>query len=273
MGKTVAAAVHAADDVAHVVFSAMGLAEGCVKFAALLLIFSSELMMMIGIGAAMIGLRYWFFYMIPVLIEFAKPIVFILNRMIQGLSAFCTAAVAVVDAGIAVADAFGANKHMVPLTYWDRQVSVSEYLSAMNAIAVTCRPYTDVWSTWTLAAVPEISQYTCPYARAIYPVFTTAARSMDGIITVSPDPYGNNCHAQAVEPIVPVCITLSSGYIILEFVLPLMLLCLFLWAAGKSLFRMLWALSSLVMFAVVQSTALALSAAETAERIIYELAS
>lgn len=240
-------------DTEHIVFSALLLAEGCIKFVLMLVVFSSLFAFLILTGVALVAIRRAFLWMLPFLIRHGDVVVAGINIMLDLLQVFSVAVIAGIDLAIAAADLFGAGIDVIePLDFG--QLSVEAYKSAMNNIATTCGPYTDVWSVWSLTAAPVLSSHVCPYARAVYPVAGETLTAFEGFVTVESDPYGNNCEVELPPDFAMVCTGMSAGYIILEALVPLLLVCFFFYAAGHALLKIVWAASSMVLYVVIRST-------------------
>lgn len=270
MGEVEHKVGHVALKLEHIVAGALALAEGCLSFVILLVTFHTLLAIVMLLGGTMVVLRRLFFWMIPALIEWADPIVLVINFQIRLLNAFCDAAIGIFDIIAITDDIFGGSMQAVPPMVWGT-LTVSEYKHALKTIATTCVPYTDIWSTWQRAVMPEISPFVCPYARAIYPVTGDVAHRFEGFVTTDPDPYGNNCDVDRVPPYAGVCVGLSAGYVILELLLPLMLLFFFLNAAGGPLKTVLWSATTLVLYLVTNLTEYTLEFADTAGNFLIGL--
>ena len=259
-------------DTEHVFEGGLELAAGCVVFAEVLIFFSSELLIISGIGIALLAFRYGFMWSIPVLIEWQGPMVVLLNAAILALNAFCDAAIIAIDAAIGLADTFGAKVPYIPPMVWGT-LTTAEYVAALKIVSTTCTPYTGVGSVWGLSVLPRVSPEVCPYARMVYPITGGRGTSfVAGFLTTDPNPYTNNCAVTPPHNHEAVCIALASGYAVIEIIVPLLLFCLLLYACGHAVFSLLWSLSSLVVFVVVHAVEHVLKLTEAIARVVKSLA-
>lgn len=224
----------------HVVFGTFDLAASLVQFGLLLSVFSSVVLYIAAVGLVLVGVRTLFFLLIPTLITLADPIVLGINGAIVALDAFSG-----VVSGFILALSFGSD-YVDPLDI--DTISIAEYKQFLRDVASECSDYRSIGVIWERMLTPDISRSVCPYARAVYPELGNALHGLEGVVTSNPDPYGNNCDISYPPHIASVCVGLGSGYIIIEFFLPLLIACIFLYTSGRSLLRLLWVGSELVLY-------------------------
>lgn len=248
MAKNVWQAVKSEEKaIVHVVTAALAAAEGVASFVFLLIVFVWQLFFLLGIGLALVLVRELFFYFIPVLIDFAVPIVDVINVAIEALNVFALAIVGGYDALASVVDMFpGANWPIIE-PWWTSTISYNEYKDALKFIATQCKPYNALVPIYSRAVLPYISNYTCPYARLAIPAFgRDAVDVFTDTITVSPFPYENNCRATYPSTTtLAVCVPLASGYFIAEILFPLMIIGLFIWSCFGPFRHFAWAVIQL----------------------------
>lgn len=250
-------------DVEGIVFGIFDVFLGIVDYGVVLTVFSSFILFIVASGAVLVGARVLFFKMIPALIELADPIVLGINAMILALDAFSDTVSVVIEAL-----SFGADT-VTPLSFG--HLSISKYKRTLKELALECTSYNSVGTVWSQMLVPHISKSVCPYVRAVRPVMGDNLDFLDGFVTTNSDPYGNNCDVVPPPEYAGVCVGLASGYIVLELLLPLLLGCLFFWTTGKSVFKLVWSLSGLVVLLVESAIDGVLRVARLGEKIVMDL--
>ena len=244
----------------RVVFGVFDLSVALLDFGLLLSVFASVLLYIVAGGLVLVGARMLFFLLIPALIAAADPIVVAINAFIVALDAFS----AIVSVFILALSA--GTDEVQPLN--TQTISVDEYKAFLREVVAECSSYTSLGSIWERMLAPDISTTVCPYVRAVYPTTGNSLRGLQGFITADPDPYGNNCDTDTPPHFASVCVGLGAGYIVLEFLVPLLLICIFLYTSGRSVLRLLWVASELVLFLAFTAVEAVVVAGDSAERAI-----
>ena len=254
--------IEEAKEAEDIVFGIFDVFLGVADFAVVVSVFSSVILFIVAGGAVLVGARLLFFKMIPELIRFADPIVLGINTMLLALDTFSDVVSVVIEALSMGVDS------VQPLDF--DTISVAEYKTTLKEIVLVCTDYNSVGTVWSRMLVPDISQSVCPYVRAVRPVVGSDLDFLDGFVTTNSDPYGNNCDVVRPPEYAGVCVGLASGYIVLEVLLPLLLGCLFLWTTGRSLFKLVWALSGFVLLVTASLIDAVIWVADTGEAVIMD---
>ena len=231
-------------DGSRVVGAVVKFGESLVKFGFLLVVCSWALAFVAAVGAVLVAGRHAFIASTPFMLRHARIIVFFLNDVvIIALDVVINAFIVAIDAIFAIVDVFGGSARPLSFTSIPR-VTYAEYESVLREVVTTCSRVDGLVAMWNMSVAPVVSRAACPYARAVYPLLggTSLMNSTVGTFTVDPDPMANNC-ADVPGPSpenVALCMGLASGYVVLEVLLPLVVLGVFLLAAGHAIVALVY---------------------------------
>jgi len=243
------------------------------EFGLLLASFFYAWSMVLGLGVGLIVLRFAFFALVPFMLEFAVPIVDIINIILVLLTLMEDAVITLVDVVIEVMDAvsalFGDPMDVKTIDYKGfTTITYAEFEDELKLIATECHPI-DSTAAIVDQWLPElIDEEFCPVYRSLWPLPYDIGPSLYntfGAWVSDPTPWeGNNCDRVVETKHGVLCGSIAVGYPILEVLFPSVIVGIFILSSGSQL-------AAIIRFAVDTTVEIVFGLATSVLHVIEEI--
>lgn len=220
---------------------------------AYLILFSTVIIGLLGVGITLIIIRVAFLWMIPQLISVSGVVAFGVNWAIDALEIFEVIVSDTVDVILDIIDiiTFSKPDHIVSASIKWSDISASQIRTFLSTVSTSCTPYDSIVPIFNATIKLVASQTVCPIIRSVQPmpVISTVANVLLGWMSYewNPNPGQNNCRSSHEQANIILCTTFGAGYIILELLLPMLIGAILLVSMGSSVFRLI---STIVVYAI-----------------------
>lgn len=246
--------------------AAIHLLASLVEFGVLLVAFFYAWAGVLALGIYLVGLRWLFLQLIPLLIDLAGPIVLFVNVIITAWVSLEDIVIAIVDTtenigdfikniGTAVDNVItGSHHHMADYVKYHFKhldlVSEDDFTGPLKQIARDCTPIDSVASIADQWLPRLVDRGMCPVFRSLWPMpgglGVALYEPWSGWVS-DPTPFGvgagNNCASTKTMPEYGVaCACIAVGFPVLEVLLPCVFVGIFLLSSRRQLYVLLdWA--------------------------------
>lgn len=244
---------------AHLLEHGVGLFISISASFVLFLPFASTFGYLAVIGIAALVLRRVFLWAVPFLARNAEAVTAIINIVFEVLEVVVMGIRTVVLYLLNILDmasrfvlgfpAIKAPGHMGDGKVELKDLDATQVKRTLNEIQDECPAYNSISAISQHITRQTLNQYTCPIVRATVPlgpvgVFTKALFSPFSYdATPFPGKPGHvkeiNCEGPEDQDVTWACVVLGAGYLVLEFLIPLLILGIFLYTTGGAIFRLI----------------------------------